>query len=157
MNYFWKTLQHKWFVLIAGLQTGAPLWRLIIHDWSKFTPSEYPHYQRNFFGAKDDPEGFARAWIHHQNTNPHHWEYWFDRSKNEWAEMPMWAVREMVADWMGASRAYEGVWPQSFESWPWMQKNFTRIATTVHPNTGAKISSVLSFAIPFETKPELAQ
>lgn len=35
-NYFKYVIRHKWFVFIAGLQTGAPLWRLIIHDWTKF-------------------------------------------------------------------------------------------------------------------------
>jgi len=75
--------KHKAFVLRAGLKTGAPIWRLVIHDWSKFTPAEAPHYGRQFFGARDDPEGFARAWLHHQNANPHHWEFWISRSGHE--------------------------------------------------------------------------
>jgi hypothetical protein len=35
VKYFWLTIMHKWFVFLAGFKTGAPLWRLIIHDWSK--------------------------------------------------------------------------------------------------------------------------
>ncbi len=63
MKYFILTLKHKWFVLLAGLRVRKiPLWRLIIHDWSKFTKYELPHYERQFFGDKGDPEGFAKAW-----------------------------------------------------------------------------------------------
>lgn len=40
-RFAWVILKHKWFVLLAGLEVGVPLWRLIIHDWSKFTPAEF--------------------------------------------------------------------------------------------------------------------
>ena len=141
MKYIWLTVKHKWFVLLAGLKTKAPLWRLVIHDWSKFTPSEAPHYGRQFFGAGDDPLGFSRAWNHHQKTNPHHLEYWVMASGHERGgfpdgsalPMPEHFVREMVADWLGACRAYEGAWPSSFETWAWWQKNFARL--NLHPET----------------------
>ena len=42
----------------AGLWTGAPLWRLVIHDWSKLLPSELVPYVRKFYGEK--PEARAR-------------------------------------------------------------------------------------------------
>lgn len=154
LQYLWLTIKHKAFVLRAGLWTKAPLWRLVIHDWSKFMPSEAPHYGRQFFGDKGDPAGFARAWLHHQNSNPHHWEYWIPRSAHnrgdgdkEPLEMPEWAVREMAADWMGASRVYEGRWPTP-ESWPWLEKNLGTIR--VHPNTIDAIVRILAEA--FERK-----
>ena len=121
LKYALLTLKHKWFVFLAGRRLGVPVWRLIIHDWSKFTPSELPHYGRRFFGGDPDQEGFARAWVHHQNHNPHHWEYWVTRSDHRIGisgdsnnavalDMPEDYVREMVADWCGASRAYTGSW-----------------------------------------------
>lgn len=132
LKYAWLTIKHKWFVFRAGLRTKAPLWRLIIHDWSKFTPSELPHYGRQFFGAADRPEEFMAGWIHHQNHNPHHWEYWIPRTGHNRCVppypdgkpvvMPEWAVREMVADWIGASRAYTGQWPTP-DNWPWLEKS----------------------------------
>jgi hypothetical protein len=76
MKYFWITLKHKWFVLIAGLKLGVPLYLLILHDWTKFTPIELPHYQRQFYGKADQPLNFSYAWLHHQRCNKHHWEYW---------------------------------------------------------------------------------
>ena len=150
MNYFWLTIKHKWFVLLAGLSTKTPLWRLIIHDWTKFTPSELPHYQRQFFGKADDPKGFMTAWLHHQNHNPHHWEYWIPRSghkrcdppyeDNKPCTMPMWAVREMVADWLAAGRTYEGKWPK-LDNWTWLNKHLSKMQLS--PQTRIKVAYVL--------------
>jgi len=150
MKYFWLTVKHRWFVLLAGLRTGAPLWRLLIHDWTKFLPCELPHYQHQFFGMADDPAGFIGCWTHHQNSNPHHWEYWIPRTGHSRCQppypdgepipMPKWAIREMVADWMGASRTYEGEWPTP-GNWPWLRNNWTRIR--VHRDTRAELLVVL--------------
>lgn len=151
LKYIWLTIKHKWFVLVAGLRTKAPLWRLIIHDWTKFTPSEAPHYGRQFFGDHGNPYAFIKAWIHHQNHNPHHWEYWIPRSGHNRCDppyqdghpvpMPEWAVREMVADWLGAGRAYEGCWPDVMH-WKWLKEN--RGKMILHPETEAALSRVLS-------------
>lgn len=150
LRYAWLTLQHKAYVFRAGLWTGAPIWRLLIHDWSKFTPAELPHYGRQFFGSADDAEGFSQAWNHHQKANPHHWEYWQMVSGHtrggfpdgSWLPMPEWAVREMVADWIGASRAYEGRWP-AIGQWAWQDKNLSRILSTIHPTSAARVRAVL--------------
>ena len=149
MKYLWLTLKHKWFVLVAGLRTGAPLWRLLIHDWTKLLPRDLLAYNRQFFGAADRPEEFIVTWVRHQNAHPHHWEYWIPRTEhnrcdppypdNEPIPMPVWAVREMIADWMGASRAYAGKWPDS--DWPWLHENWDKIR--VHPQTHRMLRKVL--------------
>ena len=151
LKYAWLTCRHKWFVFQAGRRTGAPLWRLVIHDWTKFTLAEAPHYGRQFFGDKSDPDGFALAWLHHQHNNPHHWEYWIpvtghNRGNGESSdlkplEMPEWAVREMVADWMGASRAYEGKWPD--RDWPWLHENWPKIAPRIHRRTQVRVADLV--------------
>lgn len=133
LKYILLTIQHKWFVLIFGLRLGVPLWQLIIHDLSKFSRHEAPHYGRKFFGDASDPLGFARAWLHHQNANPHHWEYWIPRTihnrqsssatPNTSMRMPERYVREMVADWLAASRTYEGTVPDKLSEWVWFQQN----------------------------------
>lgn len=154
-KYMWLTVRHKVFVFRAGLRTGAPIWQLVTHDTSKFSRAEAPHYGRQFFGDKGDPEGFGRAWLHHQNHNPHHWEYWIPRTGHnrggdggdgEPLPMPERYVREMVADWLGASRAYEGAWPASRESWPWLQKNLPGLR--LHPETRASVERVLNEVFP---------
>lgn len=113
-------------------------------------PAEYPHYQRQFFGDKGDPNGFARAWLHHQNHWPHHWEYWITRTNHirgdtadivdDCLPMPEKYVREMVADWLGASRAYTGSW----DIGEWLSKNLQRIR--VHPDTRLLVLKILADA-----------
>lgn len=78
LNY---VLRHKWFVFLAGIKIGASLWRLLLHDLSKFRPSEWSAYVNYFYGDKTDLEtdrkaAFDRAWLYHQRRNPHHWQYW---------------------------------------------------------------------------------
>lgn len=114
-------LRHKWFVVLAGIKTSVPFWRLIIHDLSKFSSSEFGQYARNYQGdyskspvnRKSVPQEVTFAWLHHENSNPHHWGYWIPRtgkSANTPLPMPEIYVREMIADCMGAGRAYTGSW-----------------------------------------------
>jgi len=113
---------------------------------------ELPHYDRQFFGKADDPEGFIRCWVRHQNRHPHHWEYWQPRTghnrcdppypDNEPIPMPEWAVREMIADWLGASRAYEKRWPTK-DNWPWLEANLEKVKSRVHKDTAKLIDKIL--------------
>lgn len=91
-KYFKYVVRHKVFVLLAGWGRVS-LWRLLVHDWSKFTRLEWLGYARFFYGphqtsvvlspsggrAKAPPEvseAFDRAWLHHQQVNDHHWQHW---------------------------------------------------------------------------------
>ncbi len=97
-QYLKYVLRHKWFVFQAGWELGVPIWRLILHDWTKFLPREWTPYVENFYGEKVEhlnkqvfingkfepamevpPEvatAFDIAWNHHQKRNDHHWQYW---------------------------------------------------------------------------------
>jgi len=151
IKYLILTIKHKWFVLLAGMKLGVPIWRLLLHDMSKFYPSELPHYGRQFFGKADNPKGFIHCWLKHQNRNKHHWEFWIPRTghnrctppykDNEPIPMPNVYIKEMVADWMGASRAYEGVWTTQGRRWPWLENNFDKIR--LHPETRRKVTHIL--------------
>jgi len=154
LKYALITAKHKYFVFRAGLRTKTPVWQLIIHDLSKFGPSELPHYGRQFFGDKGSLVGqqkFAEAWLHHQNVNPHHWEYWIPRTGHNKSDlaagenlpmpMPFKYAQEMVADWLGAGRAYEGHYPKSEETWTWWQNNCGRIK--LHPATSRHVHSII--------------
>lgn len=121
LQFLWSLLQHKWYFFQAGRLTGVSLWTRIIHDWSKFTPTEFFRYARNFHGdysqSPNDREKvsleFTYAWLHHENSNPHHWGHWIPRTgkmANEPLAMPEKYVREMIADCLGASKAYTGSW-----------------------------------------------
>ena len=41
--------------------------------------------------------------------------------------MPEPFLREMLADWMGACRAYEGFYPESQGKWEWLNNNWNKI------------------------------
>ena len=41
------------------------------------------------------------------------------------------AVREMIADWLGAGRAYEGRFPD-INDWKWFDKNWEKIKNRLH-------------------------
>ena len=133
----------------AGRITKAPLWRLLIHDWSKLTPIEWVAYREYFYGKapyiwnedygcgvqyivlgeeaerkwreKVDRD-FLYAWLHHQHRNKHHWQYWAlkcDNGRLEALDIPEKYVREMVADWVGAGYAING----KVEVHDWYLKN----------------------------------
>ncbi len=128
LRYLSYVLRHKWWVFVAGLRVGAPLWRLIIHDWSKFSPAEWQPYVLKFYGGTlreggkkrqakivDDAieQRFSAAWLHHVQRNPHHWNHWllYQHGKDiRPMPMPDQLLREMVADWAGAGRAISGKW-----------------------------------------------
>lgn len=142
LQYLWYVLRHKWFVFRAGLSTGAPLWRLIIHDYSKFSPAEWRAYVNQFY-AKDrkQPGAFERAWLHHWHTNPHHWQHWLNvryGGEVKALRMPEPLVREMVADWMGAGRAITGSWDIT----DWYAKNKDQMI--LHPSVRAQVESLIA-------------
>jgi hypothetical protein len=127
LRLIWYLLRHKWYVLRASLALRVPLWQALIHDWSKFRPSELLPYARMVYGrvgwrrvdltrlhyTPGHQHEFDTGINHHRNRNPHHWQYWLlytgfyaDESRPFTAlPMPERFVREMVADWIGAARA----------------------------------------------------
>lgn len=114
VGYLMYVLRHKWHVFRAGAQLGVPLWRLLIHDWTKFTPAEWGPYVRRFYAGNNskwekdtDPQEWKDAWKHHWSNNPHHWEYWLAIGYEPATPLEMQEVyvREMVADWYGAGMA----------------------------------------------------
>lgn len=129
-RYLWYVLRHKWFVLMACCRLGIP-WAGVVHDLSKFRPSEFMPYARRFYGPEyhsiKDVHGdarnvaldtgmyvervsqdFDRAWLLHQHRNPHHWQFWVlreDSGTTKLLPMPDRYRREMLADWTGAGLA----------------------------------------------------
>lgn len=155
MRYLGVLLAHKWFVCLAGWKARVPLWRLVIHDWSKFLPSQFFPYADHFYGDLRGRTGvspYDYAWLRHVNANPHHWEYWVPRThmrgpKNGRAEMrtmpmPEWAMREMVADWCAASRTYDGCWP-TLGRWPWLERQFDMLKERMDPQTFTAVMALI--------------
>ncbi len=151
MKYFLLIFKHKWFVFLAGLKLKVPIIQLLLHDLSKFLPSELPHYNRQFFGKADQPYNYIKTWIYHQNRNKHHWEYWIPRTGHNTCippypdmkpiEIPEKYVREMIADWMGAQKAYNGQWPD-IKNWTWLRNNRSKML--LHPETNILIDQIVA-------------
>lgn len=147
LRYAGYVARHKWFVFQAGRKTRAPVWRLVIHDWSKLTPAEWGPYVRRFYAGRagvtngSDPDEWQRAWAHHWHANAHHWEHWLVLRPGEQPrplEMPEHFVREMVADWMGAGRAITGRW----ETAEWYEAN--REKMLLAPATRAAVEMLVA-------------
>ena len=142
MIYWWQLeslLIHKWFVLRAGRMIGVSLWRLIIHDWSKFMPIEFFRYARYKYqdGVRKE---WAIGWLHHFHCEAHHAEHWIvlwhgdpdfyseigyqDIAKYVAVKpMPEIYVREMLADMHATSKQVTGSWDIS----KWLNKNGPKI------------------------------
>lgn len=120
-DFIFKTvLPHKWYVFLECVKAGIPL-RGLVHDMSKFFPSEFFAYAREFRGdRKNKPEyydptatgnlEFDYAWLHHQKSK-HHWQSWvllLDEGGLRALPMDHKSRLEMLCDWRGASRYYGG-------------------------------------------------
>lgn len=145
--------RHKYFVFLAGLKLGVPLWRLILHDWTKFLPREWIPYVDFFYGKKpttstesgykhqfdNSDSDFNIAWNHHQKKNDHHWQYWIitlDRGETFCLPMSKYALLEMIADWIGAGRAQGKP-----NTWEWYAANKTKIQ--LHPDTRSEVDYLI--------------
>jgi len=166
IRYFWAIIFHKFCILLAGFRINKILRltsyqvsykRLLLHDLSKFSRSEFWPYAEYFFGEKKNEEEFHRAWLHHVYYNDHHWEHFIENypsiskilSNNHRLnnltihEMPDDAILEMVADNLAATRSYEGYWPdgKKKDGWKWMTNSFDKYR--LHPITRIKFTAFL--------------
>ena len=157
LQYLGYILRHKWFVFLECCQLGIP-WLGVVHDWSKFLPSEffpYAHYFHNPDGSpkqvrddtgyyKPDDTGnraFDRAWFMHQKRAYHHWQSWtFPDTNGKLRVLPTpdRHRREMLADWRGAARA-QGLARESVVDWYTTNKD----KMILHPTTQVWIESTL--------------
>jgi hypothetical protein len=118
------------------------LFRVIIHDMSKFRPSEFFPYADFFYGkhsikqngleVKTLPNNaiqmaFDVAWLKHIHRNPHHWQYWVlreDIGRTKVLNMPKVYALEMLCDWQGASKAIRGT---KADAWDWYMEEWQKM------------------------------
>lgn len=118
MNPYWEHLKvicrHKKEVLKECWACGIG-WQGLLHDLSKFGPTEFASSARYFQGnrspieAEKEEIGYSKAWLHHKGHNKHHWEYWTDFADDGTIianKIPVKYVIEMVCDWIGAGKVY---------------------------------------------------
>lgn len=192
LQYLRYVVKHKFCTLVECYKLGI-LWRGIIHDLSKFSPSEWSPYVEWFYGGEtrytvtkykreeiidgdtivassekvwlDDRDGrycytirllplaakqaFDMALNHHHKHNKHHWPYWvltrYDSNDNVSLEMPNEYLREMLADWRGASRA-QGM-NSTTDVAEWYMKRRERFKKVIHPKSRIWLELHLGVAI----------
>lgn len=125
-SYVWKhfktVCKHK-AVVYRECKACGIRWHGIVHDLSKFSPTEFLASAKFFQGngspiEKEKAErGYSVAWLHHKGHNKHHWEWWTDFGNNGEVianKIPSEYVIEMVCDWIGAGMVYGGEkWTQA--------------------------------------------
>lgn len=111
-----KTIsKHKWYVFKFSIRAGIPF-RGLMHDLSKFSPTEFFENIRYIEGTSHSPitstrkvQGYSKAWLHHRGRNKHHPEYWYDRySRIKAPVMEYKYAVEMICDKLAAGIVYEG-------------------------------------------------
>ena len=141
LKYLKYVIRHKWFVFVECCKAGI-IWRGVVHDLSKFLPSEFFPYAEYFYGdktlekecddfrywnLKDEKEKpFDKAWLMHQHRNPHHWQFWLlqeDDGPRKNIPIPLKYLKEMLCDWRGAGRAING----KDNTLEWYMKNKDKI------------------------------
>jgi len=148
---FW----HKWYVFVACCEHRL-IWRGLIHDWSKFLPSEFFPYANYFYGKRKpieagqssagyckptatDDEAFDFAWLLHQKRNRHHFQFWIcpqDDGGTKIFPMPEPYRTEMLCDWIGAGKAQGKP-----DTASWYMVNEAKMQ--LHPDTRAWIEEAL--------------
>lgn len=121
MNNFFRHLntimKHRRRVIYHCYKAGI-LRRGLLHDLSKYSPTEFFEGVRYFSGTRSPNEGerkvkgYSEAWMHHKGRNRHHFEYWTDYNPETKmvapVKMPIVFVKEMFCDRVAASKVYQG-------------------------------------------------
>lgn len=126
IKHFILITRHKWVVFKLCCKIGQP-WRGILHDLSKYSPTEFGESIKYYKGdhspiieAKRE-NGYSKAWLHHKGRNKHHSEYWVDSSAPDSTPiMPYKYAAEMICDKLAAGIIYEGEkWTKEYELGYW--------------------------------------
>lgn len=148
VGHFMVITRHKWVVFKLCCRVGQP-WRGLVHDLSKYSPTEFWEGVKYFNGkhspitdAKKD-KGYSQAWLHHKGRNKHHTDYWVDLSAPDKTPIiPYQYVAEMLCDKLAAGMVYKGKdWTKEYELDYWLNE---RDKTLVNDQVEALITEFLT-------------
>lgn len=87
LGHFRTITEHKIQVMRHCFAVGL-YYQGIMHDMSKYMPSEFLMGCKYYQGGKRSPnngeredKGYSFAWMHHKGRNRHHFEFWTDYSQ----------------------------------------------------------------------------
>lgn len=106
--------KHRFLVFKLSIKAGIPF-RGLIHDLSKYSPTEFIESVKYYSGNKSPITnckkdiGYSKAWLHHKGRNKHHHEYWYDyAAPNQTPPIPYKYIVEMICDNLAAGMTYQG-------------------------------------------------
>ena len=148
LKHFGVITKHKCVVFKLCCKVGEP-WRGFIHDFSKYSPTEFFEGVKYFNGHHSPitdckkAEGYSKAWLHHRGRNKHHTDYWVDLSAPDKAPIiPYKYVAEMLCDKLAAGMIYKGKeWTKEYELQYWIHE---RDKTLVNENIDKLITEFLT-------------
>lgn len=144
VGHFTTITRHKYEVFKNCARCGIPIQGLL-HDMSKYSPTEFFESVINYQEGKRSPnesaretKGYSAAWIHHMGRNKHHFEYWKDYAtdgdrKLTPVKMPINYVVEMFCDRVAASKIYNGLAYKDTDPIDYFKKGKKR--RQIHPET----------------------
>ena len=148
--HFSVITRHRHLVIRHCFRAGIGF-RGLLHDLSKYSPTEFIPGARYFQGNRSpnekarEVEGYSAAWLHHKGRNRHHYEYWVDYNPVEKREMPVKMpvkyLIEMFCDRMAASKVYYG--KEYRDDFPLAYYRKGRTERFLHPETAARLEELL--------------
>ena len=151
IGHFKTVIIHKYWVFKYAKQIGIP-WQGLIHDLSKFSWTEFSESVKFYQEGKSSPivaakkaQGYSLAWQHHKGRNPHHYEHWTDKYDDGTIalKMPFKYVLELIADYLGAGRAYQGKSFTPEAEYKWWKNHIDTKDIMMHEETKYFVSWVL--------------
>ena len=150
-SHFKTITWHRWLVRQGCFKVGL-YWQGLIHDLSKYSPTEFfigaRYYQGNRSpnAAEREDKGFSEAWMHHKGRNRHHYEYWTDMNKAtrlyESVPMPRKYLAEQVMDRRAACIVYQGKDYTPGSALAYFMKSRER--ELMHPQTRREMEYILT-------------
>ena len=126
-GHFSNVIHHKWIVFLLCCKAGIPF-RGIVHDLSKFSPTEFWQGVKYYKDGKRSPiqyakedYGYSKAWLHHRGRNKHHPEYWYDSNAPQSLPIiPFKYMCETICDQLAAGKVYKGkAWTKEYQLQYW--------------------------------------
>lgn len=149
-----RTINHHKFLVMKGCFKVGLYRQGLLHDMSKYTPSEFLVGCRYFQGnrspnnAEREATGISSAWLHHKGRNRHHYEYWIDYSLNKdegivGMKMPVRYVVEMFVDRVSASKTYQKDAYRQWHPLEYYDRGAAKLGKMIHPETAALLRQLL--------------
>ena len=148
-----KTITHHRHLVLKGCFRLGLYRQGLLHDLSKYSPTEFLVGARYFTGDRSPNDGerrdrgYSSAWLHHKGRNKHHLEYWIDYSLEEnhnmaGLEMPVRYVAEMFCDRIAACKTYRGTQYTDSDPYDYYMRSCSHYL--IHPNTAALLLDMLT-------------